>query len=180
MTILTSKQKIVVIFFALAAVTTVVVKYISSNNETISTIEPQTQSNKHSETHEDISGSVAETRNTNTQKMLAQQAAVVSAGVQNAAKEVGKKTEEKIAEYLKERLMSEPDNTLQIAKEALKEHPNSEKVPEFHWYVIRSLMEIGRRDEAIKEAKRFVLRYPGNYHAEDVRRHLLTPMAPPQ
>lgn len=179
MAILTSKQKIVVICLALAAVITVIVKYISSSNDTISITERHNQSNENTAMQTSTSGSVAEKRNTNTKEMLVRQAAIVSAVVQNLAKN-GKKTEEEIAEYLKEHLISEPDNTLHIAKEALKDHPNSEKVPEFHWYVIRSLLEIGQRDEAIDEAKMFVLQYPGNYHAEDVRRHLLTPMAPPQ
>ncbi len=96
------------------------------------------------------------------------------------AKATKRKELERVMEDLKELLMKEPDTTLQMARDALINYPDSEKTPELNWYVIRSLLELNQRDDAIIEANRLVEQYPGNYFAEDVRRHLLTPMGPPR
>ena len=87
---------------------------------------------------------------------------------------------DEILAELKEILMKEPSTALEIARDALIEHPDSDKAPELEWYVVRALLELNRRPDAVAAAELMVEKYPGNSFSKDVRRHLLTPMGPPQ
>jgi hypothetical protein len=67
----------------------------------------------------------------------------------------------------------DPPLSLQLAREAVSRFPDSPNAPEFSWNVTKALVNMGRRDEAMEEARLMVKKYPGNYFAGDVEHHLL-------
>jgi TolA-binding protein len=68
---------------------------------------------------------------------------------------------------------SEPERSLQLAREAEQRFPGSADAPEQAWYVCKSLVNLERFYEARDEARAMVDQYPGTPWAEDVARHLL-------
>ena len=68
---------------------------------------------------------------------------------------------------------SDPPLSLRLAKEALNRFPDSSNAPEFNWNLVKALFNMGRVEEAQKEARVMVSKYPGNYFAADVDHHLL-------
>jgi hypothetical protein len=68
---------------------------------------------------------------------------------------------------------SDPRLSLRLAKEALDRFPDSPEAPEFNWNLVKALFNMGRLEEARKEAQVMVSKYPGNYFAGDVDHHLL-------
>ena len=68
---------------------------------------------------------------------------------------------------------SDPPLSLRLAKEALDRFPDSPNAPEFNWNLVKALFNMGRLEEAQKEARVMVSKYPGNYFAGDVDHHLL-------
>jgi hypothetical protein len=68
---------------------------------------------------------------------------------------------------------SDPPLSLRLAKEALDRFPDSPDAPEFNWNLVKALFNMGRLEEARKEAQVMVSKYPGNYFAGDVDHHLL-------
>ena len=72
-----------------------------------------------------------------------------------------------------------PALTLQLAREASARFPDGAGAPELTWYVVKSLTDLGRFDEAVAEAKAMVQKYPDDSFALDVERHLLSnPLRP--
>ena len=63
--------------------------------------------------------------------------------------------------------------SLRLAKEALVRFPDSPNAPEFNWNLVKALFNMGRLEEAQKEARVMVAKYPGDYFAGDVDHHLL-------
>jgi TolA-binding protein len=74
---------------------------------------------------------------------------------------------------------SDPPLSLQLAREAVARFPDSPNAPEFEWNVVKALANMERYKEAKEEARVMVKKYPGNYFAADVERHLLNRAAPP-
>ncbi len=68
---------------------------------------------------------------------------------------------------------SDPSLSLRVAKEALDRFPDSPNAPEFNWNLVKALYNMGRVEEAQKEARVMIAKYPGNYFAADVDHHLL-------
>jgi hypothetical protein len=68
---------------------------------------------------------------------------------------------------------SDPPLSLRLAEEAIDRFPDSPNAPEFNWNLVKALFNMGRLEEARDEARVMVAKYPGNYFAEDVNRHLL-------
>jgi hypothetical protein len=68
---------------------------------------------------------------------------------------------------------SDPPLSLQLAKEAVARFPDSPNAPEFEWNYVKALANMGRRKEAEEAARVMVEKYPGNYFAADVDRHLI-------
>jgi hypothetical protein len=69
---------------------------------------------------------------------------------------------------------SDPALSLRLAKEALARFPDSPDAPEFKWYVVRSLSNLARFDEARAEAHIMLKKYPGTSWSSDVQRHVLS------
>ena len=75
-------------------------------------------------------------------------------------------------DFLGENLFTNPAKTLQVSREAHTRHASTDDGPRFNLYVIRSLVELGRFDEAVAETDSMLARYPGHSLAEAARRHL--------
>jgi hypothetical protein len=71
--------------------------------------------------------------------------------------------------------------TVQLAREALARFPDSPRAPEFAMNLTKSLLHIGRLDEAREAAREMVRKYPTSPFTGEVERHLLTnPPNPPR
>jgi hypothetical protein len=73
---------------------------------------------------------------------------------------------------LRELRGSNPELTLKLAREAQARFRNSPDAAEQSWFVVKSLTDLGRHDEARVEGKKLVKGYPGTRWAEDAHRHL--------
>ena len=67
---------------------------------------------------------------------------------------------------------SNPDLSLRLAREGNHRFKDSPDEAERWWYVVRSLMNLSRQDEARAEARILIDRYPASDWAQDVHRHL--------
>ena len=67
---------------------------------------------------------------------------------------------------------SNPELTLALAREARARFENSPDAAEQAWFVVKSLTDLGRHDEARLEGRKLVKSYPGTHWAEDAYRHL--------
>jgi hypothetical protein len=75
---------------------------------------------------------------------------------------------------------SEPERSLQLAREAEQRFPGSADAAEQEWYVCKSLVNLERFYDARDEARLMVAAYPATPWAQDVARHLLVnPLDPP-
>jgi hypothetical protein len=83
-------------------------------------------------------------------------------------------TEAALLAQLHDLAASDPASSLRLAKEALARFPNSSDAPEFEWYVVRSLTNLQRFDEARDEARSMIKKYPGTSWSSDVQRHVLS------
>jgi len=68
---------------------------------------------------------------------------------------------------------SDPQRSLQLAREAEQGYPDSPDAAERAWYVCKSLVNLERFTDARHEAKRMVDKYSDTSWAADVARHLL-------
>ncbi len=73
---------------------------------------------------------------------------------------------------LRELRGSNPQLTLDLAREAQARFENSPDAAEQSWFVVKSLTGLGRHDEARAEGRRLIKDYPGTRWAEDSYRHL--------
>ncbi len=73
---------------------------------------------------------------------------------------------------LRELRGSDPALTLQLARDAQQRFKNGPDDAEFSWFVIKSLSDLARHDEARVEGRKLVHDFPGNSFAEDAYRHL--------
>ena len=83
-------------------------------------------------------------------------------------------TETALLAKLHDLAASDPASSLRLAKEALARFPDSPDAPEFEWYVVRSLTNLQRFDEARDEARSMIKKYPGTSWSSDVQRHVLS------
>jgi hypothetical protein len=67
---------------------------------------------------------------------------------------------------------SNPALSLKLAREGQEKYQDSPEAAERQWYIVRSLMDLSRVDEARAEARRLIDRHPTSSWAEDVHRHL--------
>ncbi len=67
----------------------------------------------------------------------------------------------------------DPELALEMTRAVLEREPNHPDVPERNWIVIRALVDLKRRDEAKREARELVRRFPKSQWALDAERHLL-------
>jgi hypothetical protein len=74
---------------------------------------------------------------------------------------------------LRQLLDTDPELTLQLAREANARYADSPDAAERATIVVKSLMRMGRADEATAEAREMVEKYAGTSWALDVRRHML-------
>jgi hypothetical protein len=74
---------------------------------------------------------------------------------------------------LREMRQSDPELSLRLAREGNERFPGSPDAAERASIVVKSLMRMGRADEATAEARAMVERYPGTSWALDVKRHML-------
>ena len=65
-----------------------------------------------------------------------------------------------------------PALSLKLARDGNREFANGSEEAERRWYVVRSLIDLGRRDEARAEARMLIDKYPTSEWAQDVHRHL--------
>jgi hypothetical protein len=103
--------------------------------------------------------------------------AVVAPGVRVSPEpDAGKPLDEaSLLAKLHELGASDPPLSLKLAKEALARFPDSPNAPEFHWNVVKALFNLRQLEEAKDEARVMLWKYPDNYYAGDVVRHLLNP-----
>ena len=73
---------------------------------------------------------------------------------------------------LRELRGSDPELTLKLSREAQARFENSPDAAEQSWFVVKSLTDLGRHDEARIEGRKLVKDYPGTRWAEDTYRHL--------
>lgn len=73
---------------------------------------------------------------------------------------------------LRELRSENPELTLALAREAQRRFQNSPDAAEQAWFVVKSLSDLGRHEEARLEGRKLVKDYPGTRWAEDVHRHL--------
>ena len=73
---------------------------------------------------------------------------------------------------LRELRGSNPELTLSLAREAQQRFKNSPDAAEQAWFVVKSLTDLGRHDEARVEGRKLVKDNPGTRWAEDTHRHL--------
>jgi hypothetical protein len=66
-----------------------------------------------------------------------------------------------------------PPVSLELAKEGNDRFPDSADAPERSWILVKSLVNMGRFDEARAEAATMVKMYPETSWSQDVERHLL-------
>jgi hypothetical protein len=83
-------------------------------------------------------------------------------------------SEAALLEKLHDLAASDPALSLRLAKQALARFPDSPDAPEFEWYVVRSLSNLARFDEARDEAHIMLKKYPGTSWSNDVQRHVLS------
>jgi hypothetical protein len=81
--------------------------------------------------------------------------------------------EASLLEQLHELAGSDPDRSLNLAREAVAQFPDSPNAPEFEWNVVKALFNLRRLDEAEAEARIMVSKYPGSSFTGDVVHHLL-------
>jgi hypothetical protein len=81
--------------------------------------------------------------------------------------------EEAIMQQLREMRQSDPELSLRLARQGNARFPSSPDAAERASIVVKSLMRMGRADEAKAEARAMVASYPGTAWAADVRRHML-------
>ena len=74
---------------------------------------------------------------------------------------------------LRQLVDADPELSLQLAREANARYPDSPDAAERATIVVKSLMRMGRADEATAEAREMVEKYAGTSWALDVRRHML-------
>jgi hypothetical protein len=67
---------------------------------------------------------------------------------------------------------SNPELSLKLAREGKEKFKDSADAPEREWYIVRSLMNLSRVDEARAEARILVDKYPTTEWAQDVHRHM--------
>jgi len=69
--------------------------------------------------------------------------------------------------------LSDPAESIRLARLGDERYPNSPLAAQRGWVVAKSLVEQKRFPEAQEEARRLVAKYPGSPWAADVERHLL-------
>jgi hypothetical protein len=74
---------------------------------------------------------------------------------------------------LREMRQSDPELSLRLAREGNERFPDSSDAAERAAIVVKSLMRMGRADEATDEARIMVEKYAGTTWALDVKRHML-------
>jgi hypothetical protein len=85
----------------------------------------------------------------------------------------GHRSEGQIMAKLHVLAQTDPEASLELAREGNARFPDSPDAPERGWIVVKSLTNMRRFDEARDEAKIMVARYRGTSWATDVERHVL-------
>jgi hypothetical protein len=67
---------------------------------------------------------------------------------------------------------SNPELSLTLAREGKKNYGDTPDAAEREWFIVRSLMDLARVDEARVEARILLDKYPRSHFAEDVHRHM--------
>jgi len=75
---------------------------------------------------------------------------------------------------IKELGASNPELSLLLAREGNERCPNSPDAVKRMWVIVKALSELGRSEEARKEALIMVQKYPNSDLTGDVRRHVLS------
>ena len=97
-----------------------------------------------------------------------------------AASNAGKPLDEaSLLTSLHELGISDPPQSLKLAKEAVARFPDSPSAPEFEWNAVKALFNMGRLEDAKSEARIMLWKYPNSDFAVDVDRHLLHPQPNP-
>jgi hypothetical protein len=82
-------------------------------------------------------------------------------------------SEAALMQQLREIRQSDPELSLRLAREGNERFRGSPEAAERASIVVKSLMRMGRADEATAEARAMVERYPGTSWSLDVKRHML-------
>ncbi len=73
---------------------------------------------------------------------------------------------------LRELRGTEPELTLKLARDGNERFQDSPDAAERSWFIVKSLSDLGRHDEARVEGRVLVDKYRESSWAEDVQRHL--------
>lgn len=82
--------------------------------------------------------------------------------------------EDELMRSLTELSAEDAELALQLAREGNARFPNSPRAVERDYLEVRALVNAGRLDEAVVQARAFVAAHPDDALANDVARHLLT------
>jgi hypothetical protein len=77
-----------------------------------------------------------------------------------------------LMDTLRELRASDPNLTLQLAREGNRRFQNSGEAAERSWFIVKALSDLGRHDEARLEGRALVDEYRETRWAQDVYRHL--------
>jgi hypothetical protein len=80
--------------------------------------------------------------------------------------------EPRLMAKLRELRSSDPNLTLQLARQGTQRFKNSPDAAERAWFVVKALSDLGRHDEARLEGRALLDEYHDTPWAEDVYRHL--------
>jgi hypothetical protein len=82
--------------------------------------------------------------------------------------------ESELLDSLSELGADDPELSLRLAREARARFPDSARAAEQAYFEVRSLVNLGRLDEAVTGARALVVAHPQDPMANEVARHLLT------
>lgn len=82
--------------------------------------------------------------------------------------------EGELLDSLSELGADDPELSLRLAREARARFPDSARAAEQAYFEVRSLVNLGRLDEAVTGARALVVAFPHDPLANEVARHLLT------
>ena len=82
--------------------------------------------------------------------------------------------EDELLESLSELGADDPELSLRMARETRARFPNSPRSAEPAYFEVRALVNLGRLDEAVSNARALVAAHPHDPLANEVARHLLT------
>lgn len=84
------------------------------------------------------------------------------------------KEDEEFMEHLRQTWFHDPANALEFSQEGEVRFADTPSGAECAGITVRSLWELGKKEEARDKARQLVAKYPDSFWAKDIKRHLLS------